>query len=99
MRLGQTSVLLLFVTCVFARQTSAPASPTGQLAPAAVGQDRECLECHEQTAATLKKRFTHAATSMGCMVCHANHRTAAETGPKSPYLISPEPALCTKCHD
>lgn len=66
----------------------------------APAQDGACLGCH---AALTQKPVVHAATRMGCAICHAEidasatpHKSRSKT---AKGLATETPALCLKCHE
>jgi len=69
-------------------------------APPACAQDGACLGCH---AALTQKPVVHAATRMGCAICHAEIDASAvphkSKGKIAKGLAAEAPALCMNCHD
>ena len=96
-----TLLALLVSTSGAAQQlgNSLPSLTQSPAAPANASDNTRCLKCHETISALLKKKDVHPAVEIGCLVCHLDHQAAAAKSPQGHYLLSPQPSLCSSCHD
>ena len=69
-------------------------------APAAFGQEADCLNCHRQL---IEKRYVHPAARTACATCHADLDAGSVPhkvrGKLAKGLQAEAPELCFGCHE
>jgi predicted CXXCH cytochrome family protein len=76
--------------CRLCHVNADPKNPGGLLKPG----NELCLECHEDSAKLLARKFVHAAATNSCVSCHNPHNSKEKK-----LLVEAGSSLCFKCHE
>ncbi len=94
----QVCTLISSITLVFIFCLSTFASSKGVKHLVAPDSAADCYECHKKVTPRIAQNWQeskHGVVLMKCFVCHGEPGGEGSV----PFRVSPDPALCAKCHD